>query len=133
MYEVKLSIHWISRPRSAESPRQNVRLGLIFDLSRFSFRCAVPSFPRLSKSNKRITSKASVCSISCKVCVKDLPPVLTVKTSPETPKPRRASTSFFPSTTMGVPLADSSESSVKTCIIFSCFSLRRVDKGCFTL
>ncbi len=103
-------MHCISRESRAESSRQNLRLGFIFARSKFCLRRSVPSFPRLSKSKRRMTSDAPVCSISHRASVKDLPPVLTVKTGPVTPKLQSASTSFFPSTMMRVPFADSSAS-----------------------
>jgi len=127
-YAVRLSTHWISFPTKAESSRQNLTFGFIFVLSRLCLRRFVPSFPRLSKSKKRITSDAPIFSISETASKKDFPPVLTVSTVPATPKARRASTSFFPSTTMGFPFADSSANAFRILRIFSSFSLSRVDK-----
>jgi hypothetical protein len=121
-------MHWISFPTKAESSRQNLVLGFIFALSRLCLRRFVPSFPRLSKSKKRITSGTPICSISETASRKDFPPVLTVNTAPVTPKARRASTSFFPSTTMGFPFADASAKAARIWRIFSSFSLSRVDK-----
>jgi hypothetical protein len=124
-------MHWISFPTKAESSRQNLVLGFIFALSRLCLRRFVPSFPRLSKSKKRITSGAPVFSISETASRKDLPPVLTVSTAPATPEARRASTSFFPSTTMGFPFADASAKASRTWRIFSSFSFSRVDKAVY--
>ncbi len=97
--------------------------------SRFCLRSFVPSLPRRSKSKSRMTSLAPVCSISCNASSKDLPPVFKHSTGPATLNLRSALTSFFPSTTMGIFLADSSTNASKTCWIFSSFSVRRVDKG----
>jgi hypothetical protein len=124
-------MHGISFPTKAESTRQNFTFGFIFTRSRLCLRRFVPSFPRLSKSKNRITSGTPIFSISETVSRKDLPPVLTVITVPSTPKARRASTSFFPSTTMGFPCADSAAKALRTWRIFSSFSLSRVDKGVY--
>ena len=121
-------MHWISFLTKAESSRHSLMLGFIFALSRLFLRCFVPSFPRLSKSKKRMTSGTPIFSISQTASKKDLPPVLTVNTVPVTPKARRATTSFFPSTTMGLPFADSSANFSRTLRIFSSFSFSRVDK-----
>ena len=124
-------MHWISFPAVAERARQSLVLGFIFALSRLCLRCFVPSFPRLSKSKKRITSGTRIFSISQTASRKDFPPVLTVSTVPVTPKAQRASTSFFPSTTIGLPLADSSASFSRILRIFSSFSFSRVDKAVY--
>jgi hypothetical protein len=124
-------MHWISFPTKAESARQNLTLGFILALSKLCLRRFVPSFPRLSKSKKRITSGTPIFSISETASRKDLPPVLTFTTEPATPKARRASTSFFPSTTMGFPFADSSAKASRTWRIFSSFSFSRVDKAVY--
>ena len=121
-------MHCISLPTVAKRLRQNWMLGFIFALSRFSLRRVVPSFPRLSKSKRRITSSDPNCSISETASRNDFPPVLAHSTVPSMPKARRASISFFPSTTMGVPFADSSTSALMIWRIFSSFSLSHVDK-----
>jgi hypothetical protein len=121
-------MHWTSFPSKAESARQNVMLGFIFACSKFCLSCCVPCFPRLSKSKRRTTSAAPVCSISETTSRKVLPPVFAVITLPSTPKLRRASASFLPSTIIGVPFADSSARAFRIWRIFSCFSLRCVDK-----
>ncbi len=127
-YETRLSIHWISRPTKPCNSRQNRTFTLIFPRSKLSCNRLVPSCPLLSKSNKRITSQAPSASISWVASRKDLPPVFTVKIAPLTPKSWRACASFLPSTTMGLPFADSSTSLARACSIFSTFSLRCVDK-----
>jgi hypothetical protein len=124
-------MHWISFLTKAESSRQNLMFGFIFALSRLFLRCFVPSFPRLSKSKNKITSGTPDFSISQTASRKDFPPVLTVSTVPATPKARRAATSFFPSTTMGFPFADSSAKASRTLRIFSSFSFSRVDKAVY--
>jgi len=124
-------MHWISFPIKAERERQSLVLFFILALSRLCLRRFVPSFPRLSKSKKRITSGTPIFSISQTASRKDFPPVLTVSTVPATPKARRASTSFFPSTTMGFPFADSSAKASRTWRIFSSFSFSRVDKAVY--
>ena len=121
-------MHCISFPTKAEKERQSLTLGFILILSKLCLRCFVPSFPRLSKSKKRITSGTFIFSISETNSKKDFPPVLTVNTVPVTPKARRAATSFFPSTTIGMPFADSSVKASRTLRIFSPFSFSRVDK-----
>lgn len=124
-------MHWISFPNITERVRQSLVLGFILILSRLCLRCFVPSFPRLSKSRKRITSGTCIFSISPTASRKDFPPVLTVSTMPATPKVRRAATSFFPSTTMGVPFEDSSAKASRIWRIFSSFSFSRVDKAVY--
>ena len=124
-------MHWISFPAVAERARQSLVLAFILIRSRLCLRCFVPSFPRLSKSKKRITSGAPIFSISQTASRKDFPPVLTVNKMPVTPKARRAATSFFPSTTMGVPFADSSAKAFRIRRIFSSFSFSRVDKAVY--
>jgi hypothetical protein len=120
-------MHWISFPTNAESLRQSLVLGFILALSRLCLRCFVPSFPRLSKSKNRITSCTRSFSISETASKNDFPPVFTVSTVPATPRARRASTSFFPSTTMGVPFAEASANASRIWKIFSSFSFSRVD------
>jgi hypothetical protein len=120
-------MHLISFPVRVASWRQNLMFGFILALSRLCLRRFVPCFPRLSKSKRRITSGGLIFSISEAASKKDFPPVLTVRSVPVTPEARRASTSFFPSTIMGVPLADSSAKASRTWMIFSSFFLSRVD------
>jgi hypothetical protein len=124
-------MHWISFPAVAERRRQSLVLVFILARSRLCFRCFVPSFPRLSKSRKRITSGTCIFSISQTASRKDFPPVLTVSSVPVTPKARRVCTSFLPSTTMGVPFKDSSAKTVRSWRIFSSFSFSRVDKAVY--
>ena len=122
-----LSMHCISRPANARSSRQNRTFILIFDRSKSRCKRRVPSLPRLSKSKNRMTSWAPSVSISVVASRKDLPPVFTVTITPFTPKMRSACSSFLPSTTIGLPFADSSTSLVMICRIFSSFSLSFVD------
>jgi hypothetical protein len=117
-----------SRPTKPCSSRQNCELTLIFVLSKDCCKRSVPSLPLRSKSNKRITSPASSASISAVTSRKDLPPVFTVKIGPMKPKSQRAWRSFLPSTTRGLPFADSSLNFAMTCSIRSTLSLRCVDK-----
>ena len=121
-------MHCISRPTNPCSSRQNRTFTLILPRSKVSCNRLVPSCPLLSKSNKRIASPAPSISISRVASRKDLPPVFTVKIAPLTPKSWSACASFLPSTTMGLPFADSSVNWVMICSIFSTLSLRCVDK-----
>jgi hypothetical protein len=124
-------MHWTCFPTVAERARQSLMLAFILIRSKLCLRRFVPSFPRLSKSKKRITSGTPIFSISQTASRKDFPPVFTVNTMPVTPKARRAATSFFPSTTTGVPFADSSAKTVRIWRIFSSFSFSRVDKAVY--
>lgn len=117
-----------SFPTSFESLVQNVRLGFIFVFSRFCFRRFVHSFPRLSKSNNKMTSRALLFSISEITSRNDFPPVFAEIIFPFTANVFKVSMSFFPSTIMGVPFAVSWVRRSKICRIFSSFCLRRVDK-----
>jgi len=125
------SMHWISFPATADRACQSLVLGFIFALSSLCLRRLVPSLPRLSKSKKRITSGTLMFSTSQTVSRKDFPPVLTVSTVPVTPKTRRALTSFFPSTKMGLPFADSSANFSRISRILSFFSFSLVDKAIY--
>jgi hypothetical protein len=126
-----LSMHWISFPANADRAYQSLVLGFILALSRLCLRHFVPSLPRLSKSKKRITSGTLMFCISQTVSRKDFPPVLTVNTAPFTPKSRKALTSFFPSTTMGLPFEDSSANFSRISRILSSFSFSFVDKALY--
>lgn len=125
-------MHWISLPTNACNSCHNFVFALIFARSKCCFRRVVPSFPRLSKSIRRITSLAPSFSISSFASRNDLPPVFAVTIVPFTPNMRRAWASFLPSTIIGLPFDDSSASLAMICWIFSSFSLSLVDKY-FTL
>jgi hypothetical protein len=121
----------MSLPASLERARQNSISVFIFAISKFCLSCLVPSFPRLSKSKNRMTLDVFDFSSSDTTSRNDLPPVFTDSSGPSIPKARRASMSFFPSTRMRVPLADSSASALKTSAIFSSFSRSRFSNGVY--
>ena len=94
-YVAKPSMSLTSRPTRPKSIRQKRRLGVIFTPSRQRAKRRVHSLPRLSKSNRRITSRLSIRSISLRTSRKDFPEVFAKIMSPVIPAYRGLGHHFF--------------------------------------